>query len=132
MIIIGFCFWKKNWRFISWRARWPADGIIVGAQFPIKTLPAPQRLLQVKQYAIDALIFQTWDYQDFDHRGFPNMGRGGGGPHGGGSRGGGRHGGNFRRSDDSSCSGVTHPFNSGGVSRGCGGKFYGGRQGYGD
>ncbi|GKF02515.1 hypothetical protein Tco_0029438, partial [Tanacetum coccineum] len=110
MIIIGFCFWKKNWRFISWRARWPADGIIVGAQFPIKTLPAPQRLLQVKQYAIDALIFQTWvqsshfskfvqDYQDFNHRGFPNMGPGGGGhgdgPHGGGSRGGGRHGGNF-------------------------------------
>ncbi|GKC11849.1 hypothetical protein Tco_1008631, partial [Tanacetum coccineum] len=71
------------------------------------------------------------DYQDFDHRGFPNMGHGGGGPHGGASRGGGRHGGNFRRSGDSSRSGATHPFNSGGVSRGCGGKFYGGRQGYG-
>ncbi|GKA33797.1 UvrD-like helicase, ATP-binding domain, P-loop containing nucleoside triphosphate hydrolase [Tanacetum coccineum] len=138
MIIIGFRFLQKNWRFISWRARWPTDGIIVGAQFSIKTLLAgseastSQTICNRCPYSKQGTVSKfVQDYQDFDHRGFPNMGRGGGGPHGGGSRGGGRHGGNFRRSDDSSCSGVTHPFNSGGVSRGCGGKFYGGRQGYG-
>ncbi|GKE46226.1 hypothetical protein Tco_1477484, partial [Tanacetum coccineum] len=125
--ILDSAFGKKNWRFISWRARWPTDGIIVGAQFSIKTLLAgsetstSQTICNRCPYSKQGTVSKfVKDYQDFDHRGFPNMGHGGGGPHGGASRGGGRHGGNFRRSGDSSRSGATHPFNSGGVSRGCG------------
>ncbi|GKB10263.1 hypothetical protein Tco_0844186 [Tanacetum coccineum] len=106
-----------------------ALGIIVWASLPCS---GRHELARVMSDRTDLIDDYNWipflgtvskfveDYQDFDHRGFPNMGHGGGGPHGGGSHGGGCHGCNFRRLGDSSRSGATHPFNSGGVSRGCG------------